>query len=292
MKIIEPNVELWKQGDDKVAYIAKCARICYDKTEGNDAITYNGLLRRKHYSVFRHYSVYAKIPANHKVTTLWHNIFGHYTNCPYIDWLRIDNYYYIATNENFMIDIEHINPVMYEWISNNIVTETEFANNEFAFNNLMRYTFLVTTQISTSREINRVSPNNIIERSTRYVVENGCICRPHWLDKDMINVIEESNKYYVGPYDKYNDAVLYYKTCENTFITYDKLIKRNVLREDARGILPLDTATKVLYTYSIEEWRHIIDLRYYGTTGKPHPNAKIIAGFIKEQLEELGYNFK
>lgn len=31
--------------------------------------------------------------------------------------------------------------------------------------------FKVTTQISTSRELNRVSPNNIAEQSTRYVYE-------------------------------------------------------------------------------------------------------------------------
>ena len=63
-------------------------------------------------------------------------------------------------------------------------------------------------------------------------------------------------------------------------------------RQDARGVLPLDTATKCVYTYSIDEWRNIIDLRYYGTTGAPHPNAKIIAGMIREQLIELGYDFR
>lgn len=46
------------------------------------------------------------------------------------------------------------------------------------------------------------------------------------------------------------------------------------------------------YTYSIREWRHIIDLRYYGTTGTPHPNAKIIAGMIRDNLMELGYDFR
>lgn len=30
----------------------------------------------------------------------------------------------------------------------------------------------------------------------------------------------------------------------------------------------------------------------YGTTGKPHPNAKIIAGMIRNNLMELGYDFK
>lgn len=49
---------------------------------------------------------------------------------------------------------------------------------------------------------------------------------------------------------------------------------------------------KLIYTYSIDEWRAIIDLRYYGTTGKPHPNAKIIAGMIRNNLMELGYDFR
>jgi thymidylate synthase ThyX len=42
---------------------------------------------------------------------------------------------------------------------------------------MMRYTFCVDTQISTSRELNRVSPNSIAEKSTRYVYEDGSICR-------------------------------------------------------------------------------------------------------------------
>lgn len=62
-------------------------------------------------------------------------------------------------------------------------------------------------------------------------------------------------------------------------------------RQDARGVLPLDTSTRCIYTYSVREWRHIIDLRYYGTTGKPHPNAKIIADMIRNNLMELGYDF-
>ena len=63
-------------------------------------------------------------------------------------------------------------------------------------------------------------------------------------------------------------------------------------RQDARGVLPLDTATGCVYTYSVNQWRHILDLRYYGTTGKPHPNAKIIAGMIRNNLMELGYDFR
>lgn len=57
--------------------------------------------------------------------------------------------------------------------------------------------------------------------------------------------------------------------------------------EDARGILPLDTATKVIYTYTVAQWKHIIDLRYYGTTGKPHPNAKLVIGMVRDKINEF-----
>ena len=87
-------------------------------------------------------------------------------------------------------------------------------------------------------------------------------------------------------------STVYLDSCSDSFKRYKFLIESGMNRQDARGVLPLDTATKCVYTYSIDEWRKIIDLRYYGTTGKPHPNAKIAAGMIREQLIELGYDFR
>lgn len=36
MKIIEPKVELWQQGDDSKAHVARCTRVCYGRETGND----------------------------------------------------------------------------------------------------------------------------------------------------------------------------------------------------------------------------------------------------------------
>ena len=41
------------------------------------------------------------------------------------------------------------------------------------------------------------------------------------------------------------------------------------------------------YTYSIKEWQHILDLRYYGTTGKPHPNCHIVMQMVKDQINNF-----
>lgn len=44
MKIIEPKVELWQQGDDAKAHVARCARVCYGRETGNDQATIKRLI--------------------------------------------------------------------------------------------------------------------------------------------------------------------------------------------------------------------------------------------------------
>lgn len=286
MKIIEPKVELWLQEDAK-AHVARCARVCYGRETGNDEATIKRLIKDKHWSMFRHESVYAIVP--HKdVKHLWYDVTVNYMECPYIDWIHFGDNYYIATNSNFLLDIENINPVLYNWLTRYRVDALIFNNVNQEVSNLMRYTFKVTTQISTSRELNRVSPNSIAERSTRYVYEDGSICRPHWMSKEEAN--EFNNNHQAGMTTAGRN---YINSCIQSFGTYKDLIKINGMhRQDARGVLPLDTATECVYTYSYKEWCHILDLRYYGTTGVPHSNAKIIADMIRNELIDLGYDFR
>lgn len=286
MKIIEPSVELWLQ-EDVTAHIARCARICYGRDSGNDFVLCNNLLHNKHWSMFRHESVYAIVPEK-DVKHLWYDVTVNYMECPYIDWIKFEDKYYISTNGNFLLDVKGKSPVLYKWLTQYRVDALTFNNIHPLVSNLMRYTFKVTTQISTSRELNRVSPNNIAERSTRYVYEDGTICRPHWMTINEAN--EFNNNHQAGMTTIGRN---YINSCIQSFGTYKDLIEINGLnRQDARGVLPIDTATVCAYTYSVKEWRAILDLRYYGTTGKPHPNARIIAGMIKNELIDLGYDFR
>lgn len=83
--------------------------------------------------------------------------------------------------------------------------------------------------------------------------------------------------------------MIYLKGCERDFEEYHMLVdKYKINRQDARGKLPIDTATKCIYTYSINEWKHIIKLR---SDSAAHPNAQIISNMIKKELESLGYEF-
>ena len=283
MEIIKPQVELWKQDDTlfpAYEHVARCARVCYasDKTTKNVEM-YKRLMTSNHNSMFRHESMYMIAPGRQDR----YELISIFEDCPYVEY-RIDydnNEIYISTNRQFYMENESIR-YFGEWL----VTPSEFSATLLG-KELMRYTFKVITQISTSRELNRVSPNNIAEQSTRYVnlsKKGGAICQPHWMTE------EDYNNW--GKEIEYISCWKYAESCQNSFNNYNELIEDGMLPQDARGVLPLDTATICIYTYTIAEWRHIIDLRYYGTTGAPHPNAKIIAGMIRDELIKLGYEFR
>lgn len=280
MKIIEPKVELWKQGDDVKAHVARCARVCYGRENGNDEATVKRLLDSKHWSMFRHITYH--IIANDSDKDL-ENLIINYANTIGFSYHYEKHIYYITVNGNWALD----HKVPFGYLSKYIVPIEDFCNTEIGFH-MMRYTFCVDTQISTSRELNRVSPNSIAEMSTRYVYADGSICRPHWISKKEAELFNNDNNV-----DLDEAMNVYLNGCKRDFEEYKILVdKYKIHRQDARGVLPLDTATRCIYTYSINEWFKIISKRVYNTTGKSHPNATIICKLIEQELNELGYEIK
>ena len=270
MKIIEPKVELLSEiGISPESHIARCARVCYGKeykepNQEADKKMVDGLIKRNHLSMLRHNSAYF-VFTNHLPEEF---------KSEYVNILSQEDYIYASTNGQFTL--EHNNKA--DLNSHVFLNLCRKYPDLF---NLYRLTFCITTQISTSRELNRCSPNAIAERSTRYCSsKDGLeICRPWWSkssEEDIINgnCTHKEFLYYINAISEAERA-------------YKALIDEGMKPEDTRGILPLDTATKVIYTYSVQEWKHIIDLRYYGTTGRPHPNAKLVIGMVRNQINQF-----
>lgn len=309
MKIVKPKVvELTYDKDTAVSHIARCARICtgHPLTGGlteseKDARTINNLIKSNHNSVFRHWIHYIKF--RNDIYPKVYDIARIVQNAPQVQLKDVGRLTLMTFNHNVVIDY----PLYCEQLLKFEVTLEEFMNTEYS-DDLRCFTFACRTQISTSRELNRVSPNAIVERSTRYV-EEGTICQPHWFTS---NYDEYYYKYDYSNYchylagddniwhpfvnfnihlAKYNQPQLqrYLLKTYEAFEGYKALINEGVEKEDARGLLPLDTMTVVIYTYSLLEWKRIIDNRYYGITGRAHPNCVIIAGDIKNAINEYGY---
>lgn len=283
MKIIEPKVELWQQGGDAKAHVARCARVCYGRETGNDEATVKRLLDSRHWSMFRHETYY--IIANDSDKTL-ETIVINYANTIGFSYHYEKHVYYITVNGNWVLD----HKTQFGYLSKYIVPIEDFRNTEIGFH-MMRYTFCVDTQISTSRELNRVSPNNIAEKSTRYVYEDGNICRPHWMTDEEVDYLN-NEPIFEEWCNSHKKASIYRNSCNDSFNKYKLLVDIGMHRQDARGVLPLDTATRCVYTYSIDEWFDIIRKRVYNTTGKSHPNATIICKLIEQELNRLGYEVK
>lgn len=272
--LIDPKVELFSEENVTTEqHIARCARVCYgseDKphTEEQDKKLVKGLINKGHLSMLRHSSEYIALrgitPDDIRVlNAIPYNTFIPYkmlsTNtqeCLYGEtWKILRNYRdYIHISPKDMIDI----------ISKGIPKRI------FAY----RLTFCITTQIATSRELNRKSPNNIAERSTRYCSSKDglSICKPWWWNNEGTTE------------DMRND---YLNTMLNASQAYKGILDKGFKPEDARGVLPLDTATKVVYTYTIGEWKDILDLRLYDKTGKAHPNCKVVMAMVRDQINKF-----
>lgn len=278
MILIEPEVELWsEEGVTPEQHIARCARICYghDGTGKNPKELVEGLIKSKHLSMLRHaskYYLFKDAPSNDTASYL--------SVCPYNHEFRINSTdFYLSTNLQENSYSNNFNYVGYEHelSISELLEECKKTPKLFG---IVRLTFCLTTQISTSRELNRVSPNNIAERSTRYCSsKNGLeICKPWWWNEDHAQVIAFEPAYLE------QEAHLAWTDAEEH---YQRLLNLGMKPEDARGVLPLDTATKVVYTYSVAEWRHILGLRYYGKTGRPHLNCKLIMVMVRDKINQF-----
>lgn len=266
MKIVDPKVELW-QDTEAIAHIARCARVCYasDNTKNNEKMCKN-LWNKRHRSMFRHAGVYYVIPEKIQIPSEAYigatvHLVGHIN--------------YVSANEQSAREYWDKRYKKYR-----ISVEKAENTEEFWFNHMLRYTFCVETGIDITREFNRKSPNSIAEQSTRYVDFTKKVGirfkKCHWMPK--------CNLYRTLLY-KFMLKITewFYKIARSKF-------GLNLPPQDARFILPLDTMSKVVYTYTVAEWEQIINMRFWDWTGKAHEDARVVAKLIYEELEDLGYD--
>lgn len=118
---------------------------------------------------------------------------------------------------------------------------------------------------------------------------------------------QSSTRYCNFSHDKFNNEVTFIEPCfwdadNNKDINkyavwktcctmseqvYIKLIKIGATAEEARLALNNSTATEIVITMNLREWIHFFNLRFFGTTGKPHPQMTELAGLIYNEFYAL-----
>lgn len=337
MRIIAPSVKQ-VQLSDNIQQIGYAASICYASNKQGSIEFLEELWKKGHRSPFRHGTHYYIFTPN---TYLHESLEEFIRNSPYCAYyITPDNNMYCSINDQ--VYREHTSFKYYDECEVSDITYCSKAAKypEEIYVEIIktvRLSFEVVTQVSTSRELNRTSPNNICEQSTRYCNfkhdkfgNQVTFCQPHWIDclsswninvhqndefhynevivereKDTNNLIAKypdgnqidlSKQTFVakGVYDgiAYVPVTsIWTETCKLEEEAYFEALKNGMKPQDARGLLNLDVATKVIYTYTIKEWLAILDLRYFGKYGAPHPNAYIVAKDIFERLNEINKTF-
>lgn len=333
MRIIAPSVKQ-VQLSDNIQQIGYAASICYASNKQGTVEFLEELWKKGHRSPFRHGTRYFIFSPN---SYIYEPLREFIANSPYCaSYLTSNGNLFVSTNEQVYREHQEFKYYKDYEVSDiaYFAKAGKYSENEYIqIIKTARISFEIVTQISTSRELNRVSPNNICEQSTRYCNfkhdkfgNQVTFCQPHWIDclsswnidvhqddefhyNEVIVEREKDTNSLIAKYPDGNQIDLNKRTfvakgvydgiayvpvtttwveiCKMAEEAYFDALKNAMKPQDARGLLPLDTATKCFYTYTIGEWIHILNLRYFGKYGTPHPNAYIIAKEIYKRINEI-----
>ena len=309
MKIVEPQVELWKQEptlEGAWHQIARATRVCYQSKpregESDEAFVNRVILKpatredgsidfdKCHGAMLEHGTIYLTIPKNYFVSRTIHYIHNKYSKVLFDDLFNDNNNTYITTNMRVILE-------------NNWKDDLRFICTPDL--HIERTTFSVITDIGCTRELNRHRVNSIAEQSTRYCTYSADKFGNEitYTNNELLNIYKfdldfnEINANFECLHELCKDIVnnneadiAYIWTSENYYIfgllaaefAYLGLKKNKVPNDVARQVLNLNTKSQAVYTAFDDDWQHFIKLRTDNISGKVHPNMKIIADKIKE----------
>lgn len=290
MRIINPKFEIINQNpgiEGILEQIKIAGQTCYDSESKRTPKEFTDMLIKSgHGAMLEHGTVYLYTDISEIASRYIKNKFSLVHE---IILLNKAIGYYITTNYRVLVENGWLDDLKY-------FTEPLDYHEK-------RVTVRFTTQIAISREYNRHRVNSIAEQSTRYCnyskdKYNGhvSIVKPTWVS-DLIKGNEENIKVnlrgmcqaiYLGSDIEEWDAIMYW-LFSNLVAEYSYLnmLKLGRTAQEARTVLPLDTRTELVHTAFISDWKHFFDLRALGTTGKPHPDAKILAEPLMKEFERL-----
>ena len=290
MKIERPQHEIWLQKPGELGIyqqIERAGRVCYkseNNTTNDSAKPFvDRMIQSEHYAMLEHGTVY--LVCNHGELPL-------YTTNKFSRCHTINGKDYITTNLRVLAENKAMDDLKY------------FSGYEEGKHEL-RITVHFTTQIAITREYNRHRANSMAEQSTRYCnysknkFDNEItINLPTWVEEEGYNDSQEKEDYRLedmcadiaeGRAQEWSKLDTWIFANQAAEYTYMKLIEAGCKPQEARAILPLDCNTELVHTAFISDWKHFFDLRALGTTGAPHPDAKVLALPLMEEFKAKGY---
>lgn len=313
MIIVKPSATHMEHNVSPYEFIEKVGRICYkstDKiTEGSAEKFVASLVKSKHMAMLEHETLYF-ITTEDFMKGLFREAFelgnehlkffnvtrdsktrecvisGSFRSFYDLFERGIESDYYISKMQGILkkefplVFGEYELPRKFEYVTDCILlSRTEFIfryeDRPEVLSKHLTHTFLFVCDRGVSHEFVRHRVCAFAQESTRY-------CN-YSKDKfgGQITVIEPCFFEEGSPtYGSWWSAIMVSETA------YFDLLKNGATPQEARSVLPNSLKTELVITATEEEWQHIVNLRYKGTTGAPHPQMKEVMSLAVEDLRK------
>ena len=296
MKNNLPQFEIWNQepGMDGIyRQVERAGRVCYKSEDHCTAESARPFVERmiksQHTAMLEHATVYllyrdGETASAEQGGDATGETWQRYERNKFSKVTTVDGCHYVTTNLRVLAENQ--------WLADLDHLTEPLAHHE------RRVTVHFTTQIATTREFNRHRANSMAEQSTRYCNYSKdkfgneiSINIPEWVralsveEPAQIDFLELAKKVTEGQADDYENWLFANLAAERAYMN---LIALGRKPQEARAILPLDTNTELIHTAFVSDWKHFFDLRAQGTTGAPHPDAKVLALPLYDEFCRLG----
>ena len=265
-------------------------------TEGSAKKFVEALMKLKHGAVLEHGTVYLTIPYEPLSS-----ISGPERK------YRYNKYSRVVDDENLLHGIAYITTNLRVIFENDWMDDLQYLCEPTKYHE-KRITAKFICSRSIAQEITRHRVFSFLMESQRYVGYNKdkfggeiTIIIPEWI-KARINDIASYNNnddlarmsYAAALRDgrmHEDKAIIMWAVSQEMSETHYLSLtsELNVKAEEARSVLTNDCKTELVMTGFISDWEHFFDLRSKGTTGKPHPDIKILADTLYLEFINKGY---
>lgn len=287
--------------------IERAGRTCY---RSSDRITEDSakpfverMINSSHTAMLEHATVYLKYTwsgamCDHCNQTKPDKFLDKYTINPYSKVKYHGNDIYITTNFRVIIENHWQDDLKY------ICEPAEWHEK--------RYTLHCTTALHCYKDLTRHRSMSFAIESTRYcsynkekfggeltfIIPTWCkYIKPgkgYWQDK---LVYHTEDRDWNDPLDsddiaEWHAEYSFIRTLDVIEQTYLAQIDHNWKAQQAAEVLPQCIKGDMIITGFESDWKHLLDLRYAGTTGAPHPMVKELATLMKTELEKQGFIYE
>lgn len=295
MKLIESKAELVLQQEGLEGVykqIEFCGRTCYkseDKiTEDSAKGFVERMIKSNHTAMLEQGTVYLAMPVE-TILPIEANGWGKYANNKYsktgiICEVNGERRVTVITNLRVLVENGWLEDLKY------ICEPTQYHEK--------RYTIKFTTDRGVSHELVRHRVFSFAQESTRYCNYSKdkfgkelTFIIPSWAEnRDEISYthhfdVEEREKLQVDFGASYGGFIHQLSLIEDEYL-YQLAQGRSP--QEARQVLPNALKTEICMTGFASDWRFFFDLRYFGKTGKPHPDMKLLASKAKSEFMKAG----